>query len=62
MAGATLLAKVLERNRVLEHFSLNNCNIGDQGIQPIANGRDLVSMGVVRGVVIVNSGCELGCG
>ena len=37
--GAHCLAEVLRTNRVLEHLSLNNCNIGDDGVQPITNGK-----------------------
>ncbi len=38
-AGAACLAEVLRTNGVLEHLSLNNCDIGDEGMQPIANGK-----------------------
>ena len=36
--GAQYLATVLETNKVLEHLSLNNCDLGDDGVEPIANG------------------------
>lgn len=36
--GAQSLATVLETNKVLEHLALNNCNLGDDGVEPIANG------------------------
>ena len=38
MAGAASLAEVLSNNKVLEHLSLNNCDIGDNGLAPIAQG------------------------
>ena len=39
MAGAVTLAEVLESNRVLENLILNNCDIGDDGVQQISQGR-----------------------
>ena len=36
--GAQSLATVLETNKVLEHLSLNNCDLGDDGVESIANG------------------------
>ena len=38
MSGAACLAEVLVSNKVLEHLSLNNCDIGDDGLHPIAQG------------------------
>ena len=38
VAGATIIAEILEGNRVLEHLQLNNCELGDDGIEPIARG------------------------
>jgi Ran GTPase-activating protein (RanGAP) involved in mRNA processing and transport len=37
--GAQSLAIALETNKVLEHLALNNCDLGDEGVEPIANGR-----------------------
>lgn len=36
--GAQRLAIVLETNKVLEHLALNNCDLGDEGVEPIATG------------------------
>ena len=36
--GAKYLGNVLENNKVLEHLVLNNCNLGDAGLHPIADG------------------------
>ena len=37
--GAQSLARALETNKVLEYLSLNNCDIGDDGIESIASGK-----------------------
>lgn len=39
--GAQCLASVLESNQVLEHLILNGCDLGDEGLEPIANGQSL---------------------
>ena len=36
--GARCLATILETNKVIEHLSLNNCDLRDEGLEPIANG------------------------
>lgn len=36
--GAQSIATILETNKVLEHLALNNCDLGDEGAEPIANG------------------------
>ena len=38
LSGAHSVASVLESNRVLEHLVLNTCDLGDEGMEPIANG------------------------
>lgn len=38
VAGATTIAEILDGNRVLEHLLLNNCELGDDGVEPIARG------------------------
>lgn len=43
MSGAMSVAEVLETNKVLEHLSLNNCDIGDDGVEPIAQGAYFIS-------------------
>jgi Ran GTPase-activating protein (RanGAP) involved in mRNA processing and transport len=37
--GAQCLASVLETNQVLEHLILNGCSLGDDGLEPIVNGK-----------------------
>ena len=39
MDGAVCLTEVLENNRVLEHLSLNKCDIGDDGMESLAGGK-----------------------
>ena len=33
---------MLETNQVLEHLVLNGCDLGDDGLEPIANGQNLI--------------------
>ena len=40
MIGAKYLGNVLENNRVLEHLILNNCSLGDSGMEAIAIGME----------------------
>ena len=42
VSGAHSVASVLESNRVLEHLILNDCYLGDDGVEPIANGKQFV--------------------
>ena len=43
--GAESLAAVLETNKVLQHLALNNCAIGDRGLEALATGESyLVSL------------------
>ncbi len=37
--GAESLAAVLETNKVLQHLALNNCDIGDRGLEALATGK-----------------------
>lgn len=37
--GAESLAVVLETNKVLQHLAINNCDIGDAGLETLANGK-----------------------
>lgn len=41
--GAKYLGNVLENNKVLQHLLLNNCSLGDGGLQPVAEGVYIVS-------------------
>ena len=41
--GAQCLASVLESNQVLEHLILNGCDLGDDGLEPVANGQIISS-------------------
>ena len=43
VAGAVSLAEMLQTNKVLEHLSLNNCDIGDDGVHAMAQGNPAVS-------------------
>ena len=43
MTGAVGLAEMLQTNKVLEHLSLNNCDISDDGVQAIAQGIIIIS-------------------
>lgn len=40
VSGAHSVASILESNKVLEHLVLNDCDLGDKGIEPIANGKN----------------------
>jgi len=40
VSGAHSVASVLESNKVLEQLVLNDCDLGDKGIEPIANGKN----------------------
>ena len=43
VVGAKYLGNVLENNKVLQHLLLNNCSLGDDGLQPVAKGKRTVN-------------------